>query len=220
MEIAVKILKIGIMQQLQKVSLVQLYAVCSRDEPFWLIQEYISHGCLVNYLRTHEGKQLQKCDLEYIAYQIALGMKYLEAKNYIHRDLDARNILIGKRNFTTISFGLAQEYFREQGTLLHVKWTAPEDILYGQCSTKADVCSYGIVLMEIFTYGEDPYPGMSDDEVLTKIENGYRMDRPKNTASKFYNLMQKCWNLDPDERPTFQSMVSLEFMKDSDRSKR
>lgn len=101
-EIAVKILKIGIMQQLQKVSLVQLYAVCSRDEPFWLIQEYISHGCLVNYLRTHERKQLQKCDLEYIAYQIALGMKYLEAKNYIHRDLDARNILIGKRNFTTI----------------------------------------------------------------------------------------------------------------------
>lgn len=229
MEIVVKILKKGIMstdeflqeaaivRKLQHANLVQLFAVCSRDEPFYFIQEYMSNGCLLNYLRIHKGKTLQLNDLIFISHQIAVGMKYLEASKYIHGDLAARNIMIGKRNFTKIcDFGLARAIATKE--YCHIKWTAPEDILYKQSSTKADVWSYGIVLMEIFTYGEDPYPDMSNNEVLEKIKNGYRMERPENTPTKFYNLMKKCWNYDPHKRPTFESMVNLEFMENAHRS--
>ena len=40
-----------------------------------------------------------------------------------------------------------------------IKWMAPEVILYNKYSTKADVWSFGIVLMEIFTLGSEPYEG-------------------------------------------------------------
>jgi hypothetical protein len=37
--------------------------------------------------------------------------------------------------------------------LILVKWTAPEAMEYEKYSIKSDVWSYGILLMEIFTYG-------------------------------------------------------------------
>ena len=42
---------------------------------------------------------------------------------------------------------------------LPVKWMAPEVVATGEFSIKADVWSYGIVLVELFTRGGEPYPG-------------------------------------------------------------
>jgi len=55
-----------------------------------------------------------------------------------------------------------------------IKWMAPEVLLCNKYSTKADVWSYGIVLIEIFSYGKEPYEGIDlihfDIEVLSMIE--------------------------------------------------
>ena len=56
--------------------------------------------------------------------------------------------------------------FRVKGNaLLPVRWMPPESILYGKFTMETDVWAFGILLWEIFTFGQQPYYGLQNDEV-------------------------------------------------------
>ena len=204
-----------IMKSLQHPKLVQLYAVCTKEEPIYIITELMTQGSLLNYLQSTEGKKLHLCELIDIAAQTSEGMAYLESKKFIHRDLAARNILVGDNNVVKVAdFGLARltrhdEYRIRGGTKFPVKWTAPEAIFFYSYSIKSDVWSFGILLTELVTYGRTPYEGMTKSEVLEKLQHGYRMECPSNCPDALYDIMLSCWKGNPEERPTFEYLKYL-----------
>ena len=75
---------------------------------------------------------------------------------------------------------------------------------------KTFVRSYGILLMELFTYGQIPYPGMTNRAVIMQIQRGYRMPKPTNhyMPDCVYNLMLQCWDKMSEKRPTFEHLSS------------
>ncbi|XP_025899174.1 tyrosine-protein kinase Lck isoform X2 [Nothoprocta perdicaria] len=204
----------NLMKNLQHPRLVRLYAVVTK-EPIYIITEYMEKGSLVDFLKTPEGVKLGITKLLDMAAQIAEGMAFIEAKNYIHRDLRAANILVSETLCCKIAdFGLARliednEYTAREGAKFPIKWTAPEAINYGTFTIKSDVWSFGILLTEIVTYGRIPYPGMTNPEVIQNLERGYRMPPPEQCPPELYELMVQCWKERPEERPTFEYMKSV-----------
>lgn len=201
------------MKRLRHAKLIQLYAVCTVGEPIYIITELMKNGSLLDYLQMDKGSTLGLSDQIEMAAQVASGMAYLEQQNYIHRDLAARNVLVGENNICKVAdFGLARVFLNEnvyearEGTKFPVKWTAPEAIHDSLFSIKSDVWSFGILLYEILTFGQTPYPAMTNYQVVQKVLEGYRMPPPANCPKVLYGIMSDCWKKDPHDRPTFETL--------------
>lgn len=61
-----------------------------------------------------------------------------------------------------------------------MRWLAPESLHDAVFNTKTDVWAFGIVLWELFSLGQEPYPGMSADYsvIYNWLKDGNRMSEP------------------------------------------
>ena len=202
----------SLMKILRHPNVINLFGVCTKELPFYIITEFMKHGSLLDFLHECVGqKSLSLHQLINLAEQIAKGMAYLEEQNYVHRDVAARNILVGDGMVCKVAdFGLtrlvSEAGCNNSGKKFAVKWTAPEALLFDRFTVKSDVWSFGVLLYEIITYGSFPYPDLTTDEVIEKVTHGYRMPKPKECSYKYYNIMLKCWREEPENRPCFEGL--------------
>ncbi|KAJ8681134.1 hypothetical protein QAD02_016921 [Eretmocerus hayati] len=159
-------------------------------------------------------KTLCTQDLLSWAFQVARGMEYLSRRKVLHGDLAARNILLAKGNIVKIcDFGLAKtlfkydKYKKKSNAPLPVRWMAIESIKDGIFSIQSDIWSFGVALWELFTLAENPYPGIDNHEILPKLIQGYRLEKPRYGIDVLYKVMLLCWKVNPKLRPTFTQLV-------------
>ncbi|XP_039763823.1 discoidin domain-containing receptor 2-like isoform X2 [Pararge aegeria] len=212
---------VRVLAALSSPHLSRVLGVC-RSPPVAVVLEYLELGDLCAFLRT--GPPPSTGTLLHIAVQIASGMHYLESLNFVHRDVAARNCLIGKGYYIKISdFGTdieayACDYYKVDGRVpLPIRWAAWESVLRGKYTTKSDVWSFGVTLHELFSLcRRRPYEHFTESEVLENLShvqanNGLFecIERAPGCPRDVYELMVECWRRDELDRPTFAELLSL-----------
>ena len=165
------------------------------------------HACIKQH-----GHRLPK-DIAYsILHDVALGLHYLHSQSppIMHRDINARNILLTSKMSAKIDFGVARCFEITTGSLSRVSGTLaympPE--AFPRYDTSIDVFSYGIIMIFMFS-GEFPgdvkpprysqeglvYPG-PEAERREKYLQAIGNDHPAMT------LILQCIADNPKQRPT------------------
>ncbi|KAJ3587408.1 hypothetical protein NHX12_011005 [Muraenolepis orangiensis] len=224
-DVAIKMIKEGsmseddfieeakIMMKLCHENLVQLYGVCTKQRPIYIVTEFLSNGCLLTYLKEGLTQHPTNLQLLEMCKDVAEGMAYLESSQYLHRDLAARNCLVDSNGTVKVTdFGLSRyvlddEYTSSEGSKFPVRWSPPEVLLYRKFSSKSDIWAYGILMWEIYTLGRLPYDRLSNQEIVEQVSRGMRLYRPQLANDKVYSIMTSCWTEKADERPIFQELA-------------
>ncbi|KAM9410730.1 insulin-like growth factor 1 receptor [Pholidichthys leucotaenia] len=213
----------SVMKEFNCHHVVRLLGVVSQGQPTLVIMELMTRGDLKSYLRSLRPKEQQWSSLSLpplkkmlqMAGQIADGMAYLNANKFVHRDLAARNCMVAEEFTVKIGdFGMTRDiyetdYYRKGGKgLLPVRWMSPESLKDGVFTTNSDVWSFGVVLWEIATLAEQPYQGLSNEQVLRFVMEGGLLEKPQNCPDMLFELMRMCWQYNPKMRPSFVEIIS------------
>uniref|UniRef100_A0AAQ6A252 Tyrosine-protein kinase receptor n=1 Tax=Amphiprion ocellaris TaxID=80972 RepID=A0AAQ6A252_AMPOC len=211
----------SVMKEFNCHHVVRLLGVVSQGQPTLVIMELMTRGDLKSHLRSlrKENSTIQVLPplkkMIQMAGEIADGMAYLNANKFVHRDLAARNCMVAEDFTVKIGdFGMTRDiyetdYYRKGGKgLLPVRWMSPESLKDGVFTTMSDVWSFGVVLWEIATLAEQPYQGMSNEQVLRFVMEGGLLDKPDNCPDMLFELMRMCWQYNPKMRPSFLEIIS------------
>lgn len=75
-------------------------------------------------------------------------------------------------------------------------WCAPESLKTRQFSHASDAWMYGVTVWEMFTFGEEPWVGLTGQEILQRIDKvGERLPAPDACPPKLYSLLMQVGNL-------------------------
>ncbi|XP_020087317.1 putative receptor-like protein kinase At4g00960 isoform X2 [Ananas comosus] len=146
--------------KVQHRNLVKLLGFCIAKEEMLLVYEYVQNKSLDTFIFGDSINERINWEQRYKIIQgVARGLLYLHEDStvrIIHRDLKASNILLDEKMNPKISdFGVARLLARDHTESKTTRvvgtfgYMAPEYAIEGNVSTKADVFSFGVLVLEI-----------------------------------------------------------------------
>lgn len=226
--------EVHLINQVRHKNLVKLLGYSVDGQESLLVYDYYPNKSLDHFIFDENQAQIldwkKRID---IIQGVAEGLSYLHEESeirIIHRDIKASNILLDDKLKPKITdFGLARSFAEDQthlstGIAGTLGYMAPEYVVHGHLTEKADVYSFGVLLLEILTgqrcsNGTGAKPGQF---FLAKIWSHYKAETVDEIMDRhFYDEAVKdeilhavhvgllCTQATPSYRPTMAKVVEL-----------
>src|SRR5436190_14729499 len=85
----------------------------------------------------------------------------------------------------------------------NLPYIAPEVIVGKETTFSSDIYSIGMLMWEISS-GQPPFFNKHNYDLVIKIINGMRPKIIPGTPSEYRELMEQCWDADPNKRPDIE----------------
>ncbi|KAG5226298.1 LEAF RUST DISEASE-RESISTANCE LOCUS RECEPTOR PROTEIN KINASE [Salix suchowensis] len=222
--------------RIHHVNVVQLLGFSVEGSKRALIYEFMPNGSLERYIFSRQGSiPLSNEKLYKISLGVARGIEYLHQgcdMQILHFDIKPHNILLDEKFVPKVSdFGLAKLYPTNNNTVPltaargTIGYMAPE-LFYkniGGVSYKADVYSYGMLLMEMVGRRKNLnalanhssqiyFPSWVYDQVSEGNDIEVQEDateHEKKTTKKMIIVALWCIQLKPSDRPSMHKVVEM-----------
>ncbi|ELP86925.1 protein tyrosine kinase domain containing protein, partial [Entamoeba invadens IP1] len=193
-----------------------------------MVIQFFVLGSLGEYLRKDKRDYIK---LPYklkvrMLFDTTRGMQFLHENRIMHLDLKPDNLLVnsldpnsacsikitdfGTSRFTKRTIGKGQD--KGLGTPIYA---APETF-HDEYTFAGDVYSYGITAWEIF-YQDEPYNELrSVFEIKNYVESGKRLKLENGMPPIYQELVKKCWEQEPKNRPTFDQVGKIVILLNDD----
>ncbi|XP_019166669.1 PREDICTED: probable LRR receptor-like serine/threonine-protein kinase At3g47570 [Ipomoea nil] len=230
-----------VLRHIRHRNLTKVLGSCSNLDFKALVLEYMSNGSLHKWLYSH-NYFLDMMQRVSILIDVASTLEYLHngySKPVIHADLKPSNILIDADMVGHLSdFGVAKLLRDGNSTaftnsLATIGYIAPEYGQEGLVSTRSDMYSYGIMLLEVFTRTQPGDEMFNEDlslrcwvhnAVPTKVSeiidpnlvgpNEDKYDEKLQCVLAIFELGMRCSAESPRERMTIKdALLALEKIK-------
>ncbi|NP_001355323.1 LysM receptor-like kinase precursor [Solanum lycopersicum] len=225
--------ELKILQKVNHGNLVKLEGFCidPKEANCYLVYEYVENGSLHSWLHGEKPEKLSWKTRLRIATDVANGLLYIHEHTrprVVHKDIKSSNILLDSNMRAKVAnFGLAKSGCN--AITMHIVGTqgyiAPEYLTDGIVSTKMDVFSFGVVLLELVSGKEaindegkvlwakvSDFSEGSEERKVSKLQEW--MDesllREELTIESVVNVMSvaiSCLNKDPSRRPGMIEIV-------------
>ncbi|KAG9124189.1 hypothetical protein FRC07_012504 [Ceratobasidium sp. 392] len=182
----------------------------------------------ITYLKTQRGSIGNKNILR-IVMDAALGLQYIHSRGSVHSGPCGENILIRNNGRGVLGgFGLTKvarkpdgkklPEITQTGTISSQRWMAPETFTttdLPQITEANDVWAWAMTALEVIS-GEIPFRHVKQDSNINlEILRNPKIRREQyptfetfaHQPDALWVLFQKCWKLEPAERPTMKAVV-------------
>ncbi|KAM0063387.1 putative protein kinase RLK-Pelle-DLSV family [Helianthus debilis subsp. tardiflorus] len=226
--------EITVISDIQHENLVKLHGYCVDGDHRILVYGYLKNGSL-----DHTLLGSGHCSIDFtweirkkICIGVAKGLAYLHEEvqpHVIHRDIKASNILLDEDFTPKISdFGLAKLF---PSHLTHIStriagtqgYLAPEYAMRGQLTRKADIYSFGVLLLEIVCGrpNQNRWLPVEEQYLLERVWQQYRegeLESLVDTLMKDVDMYEACRYLKigllcaqslPKSRPSMSNVLKM-----------
>ncbi|KAF9447814.1 kinase-like protein [Macrolepiota fuliginosa MF-IS2] len=201
-----------------------LYGVYVDSRIQWpcLVSPWMENGNLCDFLKKDHPRDLRML----LVSDIVNGLCYLHELGIVHCDLKGQNVLVSSDKRAVIAdFGISHVATSAIGTASFkgtINWSAPElfDVIVGEVvdgkdyprpTTASDIWSFGCV----FTRRIPFYQVHRKETLMAILMKGVAIplrpppDDPDHVEDEMWDLMKKCWNYVPQDRPTCKQLQSF-----------